>query len=245
MIAALCLAVLTAPPPAHDSGPWLIFDIGKSINAPANQGGNFVVEIKHGATREIVHRAVWGAESGVWLPQAVSLRRFAGQQVKIRLQTIASYAFSNACFLFWGRPRVVTGPLDGPTPPALVADLTERFRLGQDCRRYIFDAEKSGPLKTAEYDFTGGYFDYARPARGPSPPSSATPSASASTAGPATNSTSLSPTPHPSCPLRRLILPSRSTLPTSRSSRGTRLSIAAHPAASLVSTPRPSVSRRA
>jgi hypothetical protein len=156
----LCLALLTAAPPAHDSGPWLVFDIAKSIYAPDNQGGNFVIAIKHGATREIVYRAVWGAESGVWLPQAVNLRRFAGQALKIRLQTIASYAFSNACFLFWGRPRVVTGPLDGSTAPALVADLTERFRLGQDCRRYIFDAEKSGPLKTDQYDFTGGYFEY-------------------------------------------------------------------------------------
>jgi hypothetical protein len=52
----------------------------------------------------------------------------------------------------------VLGPLDGPTPPALTADLTEAFREGRNCRRYVLDAEASGPLKTDQYDFTGGYY---------------------------------------------------------------------------------------
>ena len=163
-LAVLALLLLTspsfaAPAKSSDPGPWLIFDVAKSVYATENQGGNFVVEIRHGGEREIVYRTVWGAEAGVWLPQAVNLGRFAGQKVQVRLQTIAAYAFSAACFLVWGRPRIVTGALDAPTPPTLVTDLTENFRLGKDCRRYVFDAEKSGPLKTAEYDFTGGYFD--------------------------------------------------------------------------------------
>lgn len=143
---------------ASDPGPWLIFDIANSVYT-TNPGGNFVVEVKCAAQREIVYRAVWGAQQGVWLPQAVNLRAYSGQSVKLRLQTIAAYAYSNACFLQWGRPRVVVGPLDGSAPQELVADLAERFRLGEDCRRYIHDAEASGPLKTDEYDFTGGYMD--------------------------------------------------------------------------------------
>lgn len=145
---------------ASDPGPWLIFDVAKSVYATENQGGNFVVEIKHGDKREIVHRVLWGSEAGVWLPQGVNLRDYAGERVKVRLQTIAAYYFSASCFLFWGRPRIVAGPLDGPSPPTLVADLTENFRLGKDCRRYVHDAENSGPLKTDQYDFTGGYGDH-------------------------------------------------------------------------------------
>jgi hypothetical protein len=158
--ALACLgACLRAPAaPASDPGPWLIFDVANSVYT-TNPGGNFVVEVKSAGQREIVYRAVWGAQQGVWLPQAVNLRAYAGQSVKLRLQTIAAYCYSNACFLQWGRPRVVLGPLDAATPPQLLADLTEAFRLGRDCRRYILDAEASGPLKTADYDFTGGYFD--------------------------------------------------------------------------------------
>jgi hypothetical protein len=103
---------------------------------------------------------VWGAEHGVWLPQTVNLQAYAGHSVKLRLQTIAAYSYSNACFLFWGRPRVVVGPLDGSAHPSEVSDLTEAFRLHKDCRRYVLDPEKSGPLKTDQYDFTGGYFEY-------------------------------------------------------------------------------------
>jgi len=160
LVTIVCLRpAQAAPAPANDPGPWLVFDIANS-SYTTNQGGNFVVEVKCEEKREIVYRGVWGAEPGVWLPQAVNLAAHAGLSVKLRLQTIAAYYYSNACFLFWGRPRVVVGPLDGPAPPVLVADLTESFRLGKDCRRYVHDAERSGPLKTDQYDFTGGYYGY-------------------------------------------------------------------------------------
>jgi len=153
-----CSGSLAAAAPAADPGPWLVFDVANSVYT-TNPGGNFVVEVRCGARREIVHRVVWGSEPGVWLPQAVNLRDYAGQTVRLRLQTIAAYSYSNACFLFWGRPRIVLGPLDSPAAPDLVADLTEWFRQGRNCRRYVLDAEASAPLKTEEYDFTGGYYE--------------------------------------------------------------------------------------
>lgn len=159
LLACLGLHAPAAGAPASDPGPWLIFDIANSAHT-ANLGGNFVVEVKCAAKREIVYRTVWGAQQGVWLPQAVNLKAYAGRDVKLRLQTIAAYYYSNACFLLWGRPRIVVGPLDASAPLPVVADLTESFRTGKSCRRYVHDAEKSGPLKTTEYDFTGGYYGY-------------------------------------------------------------------------------------
>jgi hypothetical protein len=156
---ALLSGLAAASPPSSDPGPWLVFDVANSVYT-SNPGGNFVVEVKGPGGREVVHRVVWGSEPGVWLPQAVNLRAYAGQTVFLRLQTIAAYSFSNACFLFWGQPRLVLGPLDGPAPSALLADLTEAFREGRGCRRYVLDAEASGPLKTDQYDFTGGYYEF-------------------------------------------------------------------------------------
>jgi hypothetical protein len=161
-LALWCGAVSALASPASDPGPWLVFDIAKSVYATANQGGNFVVEVVHAGGRDTVYRAVWGAEAGVWLPQAVNLSPYAGQTVKLRLQTIAAYHFSSMCFLFWGRPRLVVGALEGAVPPREVEDLTEAFRLGTKGRHYLVDPEHSAPLKTDQYDLTSGYYDYAQ-----------------------------------------------------------------------------------
>ncbi len=161
-LALLLSAVVAFAELAADPGPWLVFDISKSVYSTANQGGNFVVEVAHADGREIVYRAVWGAEAGVWLPQAVNLSRYAGKTVKLRLQTIAAYHFSAACFLFWGRPRLVVGALAGPLPPREIEDLTEEFRCGAKGTHYLVDPENSAPLKTDQYDLSNGYFGYAQ-----------------------------------------------------------------------------------
>jgi hypothetical protein len=155
-----CAAGKAATSPAADPGPWLVFDIAKSIYATENQGGNFVIEVVNPAGRETVYRAVWGAESGLWLPQAVNMSRFAGERVKLRLQTIAAYYYSAACFLYWGRPHVVVGALEGSAPPVETADLTEMLRRGAGARHYLVDPDHSAPLKTAEYDLSAGYVDF-------------------------------------------------------------------------------------
>lgn len=158
----LCRGAAAAGRPASDPGPWLVFDIAKSVYATANQGGNFVVEVVHAGGRDIVYRAVWGAEAGIWLPQAVNLSRYAGQMVRLRLQTIAAYHFPSACFLFWGRPRLVVGALDGASPPLAVEDLAEEFGLGTKGTHYLVDPDHSAPLKTDQYDLSGGYYGYAQ-----------------------------------------------------------------------------------
>jgi hypothetical protein len=92
----------------------------------------------------------------------VNLSAYAGQPVKLRLQTIAAYHFSAACFLFWGRPRLVVGALDGSAAAREVEDLTEQFRLGRKGTHYLVDPDHSAPLKTEQYDLSGGYYGYAQ-----------------------------------------------------------------------------------
>lgn len=160
-LALLAVGARRAPAdPASDPGPWLIFDVAKSAYAASNQGGAFVVEIADGDQRQVVHRVIWGAETGVWLPQAVNLSDYAGHTVKLRLETVAAYYLGRECQLFWGRPQIVVGPLNQPQTLQVATDLTELCRLGQNCRAWIRDPDNSLPLQQNSWKYTGRYFDF-------------------------------------------------------------------------------------
>jgi len=95
--------------PSNDPGPYLVFDIGFDNSKMLNGGAAFSVEIENKGEKDLVYNAIWDEQ--IWLPQAVNLAKYSGQEVKIRLRTIAPYFFSAGCWPFWGWPRIVIGPL--------------------------------------------------------------------------------------------------------------------------------------
>ena len=105
--------------PSDDVGPWLQFSVGMDSTA-SPIGALFVVELEHKGEITEVYRAIWNQQ--LWLPQAVNLKDYAGQDVILRFKTLAVYNMSGNCYSMWGSPELTLGPLSNPK---IVTALTE------------------------------------------------------------------------------------------------------------------------
>jgi len=78
------------------------------------------VDVDDGRETKTVYRAIWGLPS--WLPQAVNLSEYAGEEVKIRFKTIATYNSATDAYALWGDPTISTGPLSQPEKTSALLD---------------------------------------------------------------------------------------------------------------------------
>lgn len=159
LILALCglcaLGVFNSPnakaADPNQPGPWLIFEVGRNQFARQEkpdiyQSGSFIVEIEtEGADNPTeLYRAQWRAIRGLWLPQAVNLEAYAGQEILLRFLVYTVYGLDDVAYFYWGHPRIVEGPLGESGTGTLVMDLAEKYRLGDSAWAFLGEPDDPG-----------------------------------------------------------------------------------------------------